>query len=285
MLKGGEHMRKKLQLKNCAVINDLTGYGRCALNVTVPIMSAQGVRVLAAPTAVLSNHTAFDEYYFSDLTGGMEEYFKNWEKLSLHFDGIYTGFLGSEHQVQIISDFIKKAKSENTLLFVDPVMGDDGKLYSTYTDGLVAKMRALVHNADIITPNLTEACFLAQVPYSEMLGANDDKLFLLAEKLCGLGAKCSIITGIYRGNSVSNIVYDKRNDERFVSSSKYIAREYCGTGDLFATLLCGYVLQGIPLRRAIRKTASFICRAVKLSDSLNVSPTDGVAFEPILKRI
>lgn len=278
-------MKRKPQLKACAVINDLTGFGRCALNVSVPVMSAQGVRVLAAPTAVLSNHTAFDEYYFSDLTSGLRQYFEGWDKLSLHYDGIYTGFLGSEHQVDIISDFIKRAKSEDTLLFVDPVMGDDGRLYSTYAPELVEKMRNLVHDADIITPNLTEACFLAKVPYAEMQGADRAKLFALAKKLCELGAKCTIITGICREGRVSNYVYDSVREKSFISSSKYIAGQFCGTGDLFASLLCGYVMKGISLRRSIKKTSRFVCRAVRLSEALGVSPTDGVAFEPILKRV
>lgn len=283
--KGGERMKEAPHLKTCAVINDLSGFGRCALNVTIPVMSVQGIRVLAAPTAVLSNHTAFDEYYFSDLTGGMEEYFSNWEKLNLRYDGIYTGFLGSEEQVDIITRFIEKARGENTLLFVDPIMGDDGVLYSTYTDALGIKMRSLVRSADIITPNLTEACFLADVPYADMLGADDEKIFTLAEKLGELGAGCVIITGIYRSGTVSNFVFDAKTGEKFISSSKYIGREYCGTGDLFASLLVGYILQGLPLRTALDKTGAFVCEAVSLSEELGVSPTDGVAFEPILKNV
>lgn len=275
----------KAVLKSCAVINDLSGFGRCALNVTVPIMSAQGVRVLAAPTAVLSNHTAFDEYYFSDLTDGLGEYLAGWEKLNLSYDGIFTGFLGSVRQVDIISDFIKRARSEKTLLFVDPVMGDDGRLYSTYTPELVKRMRHLICDADIITPNLTEACFLAEESYEEMKNADSEKLFSLAEKLCALGAKCTIITGIYRGGCVSNYVYDSVLKKRFISSSKYIAGQFCGTGDLFASLLCGYVMNGVSLPRAIKLTSRFVCRAVSFSVRLGVCPTDGVAFEPILKYV
>ncbi|MBQ4544363.1 MAG: pyridoxamine kinase [Oscillospiraceae bacterium] len=276
---------KRNELKSCAVINDLTGFGRCALNVTLPVMSALGVRVLAVPTAVLSNHTAFDEYYFSDLTDGMPLFFENWEKLGLSHDGIYTGFLGSEKQVDIILDFIKKSKTEKTHLFVDPIMGDDGKLYSTYTEELVLKMRSLVHDADIITPNLTEACLLAGVSYDKMQNATDDEIFALAKRLCSLGARCTVITGIFRGRRVLNFVYDAVRGEKFISSSKYIAGQFCGTGDLFATLLFGHVMRGCSLRRAIRRTSRFICRAVRLSERLGVSPTDGVAFEPILKYV
>ncbi len=273
------------ELKSCAVINDLTGFGRCALNVTIPVMSVLGVRVMCAPTAVLSNHTAFDEYYFSDLTEGMEKYFEGWEKLSLSFDGIYTGFLGSERQVDIISDFIKKTRREDTLLFVDPIMGDGGELYSTYTPLLVEKMRDLIAGADIITPNLTEACFLTGEKYEDFYGTENEKLFLLCEKLAALGAKRIVITGIRREDKVGNIVYDSESQERFTSFSDYIAREYCGTGDLFASLLCGYMIKGECLEAAVEKSAEFVCRAVELSEELRVSPTDGIAFEPLLQNM
>ncbi len=278
-------MSETVALKSCAVINDLSGFGRCALNISIPVMSAQGIRVLSVPTAVLSNHTAFDEYYFRDLTDGMEEYLANWKKLGLRFDGIYTGFLGDARQVEIISEFIKSSKDENTLLFVDPVMGDDGKLYSTYTKSLVDKMRELIRDADYITPNLTEACFLADVPYSEYEGADDEKLFSLAEKLCGLGAKCVVLTGIYREGHVLNFVCNSVSGEAFSVSSEYVARQFCGTGDLFSSLLCGYIMQGKPLAEALGKTSEFLCDAVRLSDKLGVSSQDGVAFEPILKNV
>ena len=273
------------QLKSCAVINDLSGFGRCALNISIPVMSAQGIRVLSVPTAVLSNHTAFDKYYFRDLTDGMAEYLDMWKKLGLRFDGIYTGFLGDARQVEIISEFIKTAKDENTLLFVDPVMGDDGVLYSTYTTSLVDKMRALIHDADYITPNLTEACFLADVPYEEYDGADDEKLFSLARKLCTLGAKCTIITGIYREGHVLNFVCDSISGEEYSVSSEYVARQFCGTGDLFASLLCGYIMQGKTLTDALSRTSEFLCDAVRLSDKLGVTSQDGVAFEPILKNV
>lgn len=274
-----------MELKNCAVINDLTGFGRCALNVSVPVMSALGIRVLSVPTAVLSNHTAFDEYFFHDLTDSLEDYLEGFDKLSLRFDGIYTGFLGSERQVDIISRFINRTKGANTLLFVDPVMGDDGKLYSTYTAGLVEKMKCLAARADIITPNLTEACLLADESYEHFLKAGYEELIALAKKLCSRGSQRCVITGIYRRGRVFNIVHDGVLNESFITSSKYIARQFCGTGDLFASLLVGYLLRGVPLRRAIRKTSRFICRAVKLSERLGVSPTDGVAFEPILHHV
>lgn len=272
-------------LKSCAVINDLSGFGRCALNVTMPVMSAMGIRVLPVTTAVLSNHTGFSDYYFHDLTDGMEDYLAAWEKLGLLYDGIYTGFLGSETQVDIISEFIKKNRKEDTLLFVDPVMGDDGELYSTYTQELVKRMKSLVREADIITPNLTEACFLADCDCGEMEDASDEKLFDLALHLTQLGAGCAVITGIYRDDKVSNIVCDSISGKMFSISSKCVAGQFCGTGDLFASLLFGYIMKGKSLSYAVSKAAKFVRRAAHLSAEFGVSPTDGIAFEPILLKI
>jgi len=273
------------KLKTCAVINDLSGFGRCALNVTIPVMSAIGVRVLAVPTAVLSNHTGFDEYYFSDLTGGMREYFAAWERLSLSYDGIYSGFLGSEEQADIIAEFIAKNRGENTHLFVDPAMGDDGKLYPTCTDGLVRKMRELIREADIITPNLTEACFLAECDYEEMKEASLDRIFDLALHLTQLGASRVVITGVYRGDKVLNVVCDSVRDEIFTTASKCVAGEFCGTGDLFASILFGESLKGKSLRRSVRAASSVVSRAAKFSEELGVSKVDGIAFEPFLKSL
>lgn len=276
---------KNKTLRTCAVINDLSGFGRCALNVTIPVMSAIGVRVLAVPTAVLSNHTGFDEYYFSDLTGGMREYFAAWEKLGLTYDGIYSGFLGSEAQADIISEFIKKNRKENTFLFVDPAMGDDGKLYPTCTDGLVQKMRGLCATADIITPNLTEACFLAGYDYEEMKSADVGKVSNLALHLSQLGAARVVITGVYQGEKVLNVVCDSVNGEIFTTSSKCVAGQFCGTGDLFASILFGESLKGKSLRSAVRAASNVVYRAAKFSEELGVSKTDGIAFEPFLKSL
>lgn len=276
-------MQKKL--KNCAVINDISGFGRCALTVSSPVISALGVRVLPVPTAVLSNHTGFPEYYFHDLTDGMEEYFENWYRLSLRFDGIYTGFLGSERQVDIICKFIDRARDENTLLFVDPVMGDNGKLYSTYTDALAKKVRSLVSHSDVTTPNLTEACILAGVKYEDAAAFSDSEVFSLAEKISAIGAKRVVITGIRRGKIVKNFAYDGKSGKTFLTSSRYISGQYSGTGDLFSSILCGSLIRGVSFRRAVAKASAFLEKAVALSDSLGVSKTDGAAFEPLLKTL
>ncbi len=280
--KEGEAVKKKNILKNCAVINDLSGYGRCALTVSLPILSALHVRACPVPTAILSNHTGFDEYFFSDFTENMEPYFDYWEKLNLHFDGIYTGFLGSERQVDIINTFVDKFKSPDTPLFVDPVMGDHGKLYSTYTPHLVERMKELSSHADVITPNLTELSFLCDVPYDELLHADDKAIFTLASKI---GARNVVITGIRRDSRVYNLAIDCKSGETFSASSSYIGGEYCGTGDLFASVLFGCMIRGKTLSRALSLATSFLKKAVKSSSELGVSPLDGIAFEPVLHKL
>ena len=185
-----------------AAIHDLSGIGRCSLSVILPTLSALGIQVCPVPTAILSNHTGFGTYFFDDYTDKMTAYIENWEKLGLGFDCIYTGFLGSEKQIDIVEDFIKKSK--DSMILVDPVMGDGGKIYSTYTKQMCEKMKKLVSLADVVTPNVTEACILAGEEYKEKF--TDDEVRVLAEKIHLLGAKQVVITGIHRGDKIANFV-------------------------------------------------------------------------------
>ena len=141
-----------------ALVNDITGFGRCSTAVMAPIVSAMTIQAVAVPTAILSAHTQFPHYYYEDFTPKMREYIQSYKDLKLEFDGIATGFLGSEEQVDIVADFIESFKKEKTMVLVDPVMGDDGILYRTYTKGMCERMRELVKYAHILTPNLTELC-------------------------------------------------------------------------------------------------------------------------------
>lgn len=273
-------------LLKCAVINDLSGFGRCSLTVALPVISALGIQACPVPTAILSNHTGYSDFYFEDYSDRMKPYYDKWEALNLHFNSIYTGFLGSEKQVSLILDFICKFKKEDTLLFVDPVMGDNGKRYTTCDENLCSRMRELVARADIITPNLTEACILSDTPYIEEVTPDlHDKIFEIAEKLLALGPKTVVITGIRTDGIMYNFVRDRKNDERFYTSSPFVAREYCGTGDLFASLLCGYLTLGVPHKEALEKTQNILTKALTHSHNMGVSPLDGVAFEPFLKEL
>ncbi len=276
----------KHAVKRCAVINDLSGFGRCSLTVAIPILSALGIQACPLPTAILSNHTGWDEYYFEDFTDRMRDYASYWEKLGLEFDSIYTGFLGSEQQVEAILEFVEKFQKPETLLFVDPAMADHGEFYSTCTKELCDKMRELVRHADIITPNLTEACLLCEVPY---LGNADrvsyEEVYALGEKLADMGPKQVIITGVKCGDLVANVVIDRLRGARFVIESPHISCEYCGTGDTFASVLCGYLTLGMNSHEALTKTSKFVAKTIEFSFEHGVPPLEGVAFEPFLQEL
>ena len=194
--------------KKIAVINDISGFGRCSITVTLPILSYLGVQCCPVPTAILSNHMGFPNYYIDDYTDRMRVYIENWGKLGLRFEGIMTGFLGSAEQIDIVKGFIRDFSKEDTLVIVDPVMGDHGKIYATYTEEMCTQMKKLVALSDITTPNLTEACKLSDVPYKAM-GWRKRELYAMAEKISSFGPFCkeallpiiSMSRGSSRGSS------------------------------------------------------------------------------------
>ena len=204
--------------KKIALINDLTGFGRCSTAVMAPIVSALRIQAVAVPTAILSAHTQFPTYYFDDYTDRMKDYIQTYKDLKLDFDAISTGFLGSEQQVDIVLDFIRHFKTDRNFVIVDPVMGDYGKLYRTYTKEMCEKMKELVHYADIITPNLTELCTLIDAPYPEN-GASIEELKEMCGKLAERGPKHIVVTGIhFNQTQIANFIYNKGEDFQIVYS-------------------------------------------------------------------
>ena len=177
------HKQKKI-----AVINDLSGYGRCSLTVALPILSAMGHQACPVPTAILSNHTEFPVYFFDDYTEKMPAYTDKWVQLGLSFDGIATGFLGSAEQIAMVIDMVESLSGDDTLVLVDPVMGDHGRLYATYTEEMCEEMKLLVSRADVTTPNVTEACILTGTPYKEK-GWTRRELLNMAMMLRLMGAR------------------------------------------------------------------------------------------------
>ena len=213
----------------------------------------------------------------------MEAYFRKWEKLELSFDSIYTGFLGSERQIEIILRFLDAFQRPETLLFVDPVMGDHGEMYATYSQSLCEELKRLVCRADIITPNLTEACILTGIPYPQHV--SDSQVYEIGERLLEIGAKTAVITGVRKQGKMVNYVLGGESGVRFCLESDFVACEYCGTGDVFASLLCGYLTQGIDIRSALEQSAQFVVRTIRYSHETHVDPLDGVAFERYLKEL
>lgn len=269
--------------KRIAVINDFSGFGRCSLTVSIPIISAMGIQCCAIPTAIFSNHTGYEDYFFDDYTDKMQYYYSKWEKLGLTFDGIYTGFLGSERQVDIVSDFIKRFAKDDTRIIVDPVMGDDGRTYATFTHGLCRRLGRLARHSDIMTPNLTEACILTGTPYSRKL-TDTDSLLAVCKKLADMGGKKIVITGIDMGNNIGNFIYNE-NGSYSVYSTSFSGSGRAGTGDVFASVIAADAVNNVPFEESVKTAADFVAKAIKTSDEMNIPSQDGVCFELYIKDL
>lgn len=270
--------------KKIALINDVTGYGRCSVAVELPIISALKIQACVLPTAILSVHTGFPTYYIDDYTDRMKSYMENWKENNLTFDGISTGFLGSVQQIELVLDFLRTFKKEGTTVIVDPVMGDYGKLYSSYTEELCRGMRHLLPYADVITPNLTEACRLLQIPYPEDGRTTLAELRDMAGALSGLGPGKLVITGIHCGEDIGNYIYERGAESQLLKTKK-IGSDRSGTGDVFAGIVSGIVVQGRPLIEAVRTAADFITKTMIYTEELDLPHNCGLAFEEFLTEL
>ena len=188
--------------KKIAVINDLSGFGRCSLTAALPVLAVMGVQPCPLPTAVLSAQTGYPSYYCDDFTDRMGYICDEWKKMNIRFDGIYTGFVASEQQIMNIFAFLDIFQKEDTFLLVDPVMGDDGEVYKMFTPGLCQLMKELVRRADIITPNLTELCLLSDTSYEEVTGIKEFEEQLtvigrMADAILDQGVETVIVTGLH----------------------------------------------------------------------------------------
>lgn len=270
------------EVKRVAVINDLSGIGRCSLTAAIPILSCIGVQSCPFPTAILSNQTNYDNYYFKDLTNGMEEYKSNFNKLNIEFHGIYSGFLGSLNQIDIVLDFINDYK--NSTIIIDPVMGDNGKEYDTYTVEMCNKMKRLVAVADVVTPNITEACILTGKEYNTF-SFTHDSIKDLCREIINIGAKRVVITGVHRGNKIYNYGYDSENNQEIITETDYNNTYYSGTGDIFSSIICGYIVKGWSFEKAIYKASDFIEKTIEFTMKFNRDTNEGIIFEPMLKEL
>ena len=188
--------------KKIAVINDFSGFGRCSIAVALPIISTLKIQCCPLPTSIFSNHTGFDSFFFDDYTDKMPLYINEWKKLGLQFDGITSGFLGSKKQIEIVTQFFKDFKTKENIIIVDPVMGDYGKIYATYTKEMCEEMKKLVQYADIITPNITELCILTGTPYQEKWKISE--LEKMTEELSKKGPEKIVVTGIVQKEFIAS---------------------------------------------------------------------------------
>lgn len=269
--------------KKIAAINDFTGFGRCSLAVEIPIISKMRIQCCWVPTAILSNQTGFPSFFIDDYTQHFNEYTDEWQKLDLKFNAILTGFLGSEEQVHLVKEFIPKFSKAGTVVVVDPVMGDYGHKYPSYTEAMCQSMKQLVMDADIITPNLTEACILTDTPYHDGHWTNAE-LEELLRKLSDLGPEKIVITGVTQGKFLANLSYTSGGDVKLTRQHK-IGDQRNGTGDVFAAIIAADAVNGVPFDESVRKASRFVKRCILKSNELQIPLTDGVAFEEVLDSL
>ena len=269
--------------KRIALINDITGFGRCSVTVELPLLSAMKIQVCPLPTAILSVHTGFPDHYLDDYTDRMRPYMDSWEKNQLSFDGICTGFLGSARQIEIVADFIRRFKQPSTRVMVDPVMGDYGRLYSSYTQEMCDEMRQLLPYADLVTPNLTEACQLLDIPYPSGGKMSDRELEYMASSLSACGPSQVIITGLSEGDHIRNFIYEAGRGT--VLQVEKVGGDRSGSGDAFMAIVAGSLLNGEGLEQAAHKAAGFISKCLVYAVELDLPWNYGLPFEEYLREL
>jgi pyridoxine kinase len=266
-------------MQKAAVINDFSGFGRCSLSVALPVLSVCGVQCCSVPTAVFTNHTGYPSFQKYDLTPFLNSFITEWKKLPLSFNAITTGYLNTPEQIGFSAAFIKEFRG-GAKIVVDPVMGDNGRLYNSFSPETARRMKKLAALADILTPNLTEACILTDTDYEPDPG--DGKLREIAKKIAALGAKDIVITGIEpeNGGVIKNIILSGGEISEYATAKHAPARS--GTGDLFSSVITVCAAKGIDFVRGVTVAADFVKKAAEISEAEHIPLTDGAAFEPIL---
>lgn len=275
-----------MKTKRVLAVHDLCSFGRCSLTAAIPVISAMGMQVCPLPTAFFSNNLTYGEFTFHDFTDKMTGFMDRWEKLGFRYDAVYSGFLASVEQIEVVRDAARRfASHEESLVVVDPAMGDDGKLYPVFGPEYVDAMRTLVKEATLITPNFTEACFLlgescgTAVPSSEALRA-------MTEKLAALGAKQVVVTSVPAGeNEIKVVSFDSVAGEYAERTTPRIPFTTCGTGDLFTSVVTGALLRGETLAAASALAMRFVSRVMEFTLASGSDPREGVIVEPCLKEL
>lgn len=287
------------KLKKIAVINDLSGLGKCSLTAAIPVISVMGVQAVPFPTAVLSNQTGYDSYFWDDYTDRMDAIIGEWKARKFVPDGIYTGFLAGEEQADKILHFLDAFCNENTKILTDPVLGDHGKAHGFYTENLCGCMRRLAERAHVITPNLTEAMLLlygkeeTEKKWQILLKEGERAFLTEAEEAAAAlekmyGSAAVVITGVdWKNNKkeqqIGNLVREN-GVNTWVSSPKE-GGSYSGTGDLFASVLSAGLVQGFSMKSCAQKAVSFLRKAIHHTVQEGTDRNEGVCFEPYLKEL
>ena len=274
------------KVKKIAAVHDLSGMGRVSLTVVIPILSSMGFQVCPLPTAVLSNHTQYPGFSFLDLTDEMPKIIAEWKKLEVQFDAIYTGYLGSPRQIQIVSDFIKDFRQPDSLIVADPVLGDNGRLYTNFDMEMVKEMRHLITKADVITPNLTELFYLLDEPYKA--DSTDEELKEYLRLLSDKGPQVVIITSVPvhdEPHKTSVYAYNRQGNRYWKVTCPYLPAHYPGTGDTFTSVITGSLMQGDSLPMALDRATQFILQGIRATFGYEYDSREGILLEKVLHNL
>ncbi len=272
-------------MKRIITVQDISCVGKCSLTVALPVISAMGVEACVLPTAVLSTHTAFKGFTFRDLTSDINKITEHWKQEKISFDAIYTGYLGSFEQIELMQNFIKDFGCGGTRVIVDPCMADNGKLYSGFTKDFAFAMAALCSKADVIVPNLTEASFMLDIPYVEN-GYNKEYIEDLLKKLAALGARRVVLKGVsFDDKKIGIASYDSQTEKITWYFHEKMPQSFHGTGDIFASVLTGALVRGLSLEEACRLAADFVVESIKATLSHKDYNWYGVDFESALHML
>ena len=281
-------------MKKVALINDLSGFGKCSLTAAIPVISVMGIQACPLPTAVLSAQTGFQNYYCDDFTDRMDYFTEQWQKMGVSFDGIYSGYLASPLQIEKVLYFLKQFRDRNTLYLADPVMGDHGKRFHIFSNELLQGMKRLTVEANVITPNLTELCFLADEEYETVVSHKQEKDYVkriqdICQRLLVKShvSQTVIVTGILQEKSgkefVGNLAVTK--EESCYLETPYTGKGFSGTGDLFASVVCGSLVSGLSAGKAMEKAVGFLQEAIEEASKEDIPTNHGVYFEKYLSRL
>lgn len=281
-------------MKRIALIHDLSGFGKCSLTAAIPVISVMGMQACPLPTAILTAQTGFDEYFCDDFTDRMEHFTEQWKRMAISFDGIYSGYLVNASQIDKVLHFLELFQEKDTLYLADPVLGDHGKPYGMVTREFLEKMKELSMMADVITPNLTELCFLAGAEYESVIAGRQeeyyiDKIQSLCETVLSKAKKQQtvIVTGILREKEknvyVGNLAVSK--EQCFYREAPYTRTGFSGTGDLFASVICGSLVKGLSMQEAVEKAIFFLQEAIVEATDEKIPRNHGVNFEKYLSRL
>ena len=265
-------------MKRIVTIQDISCVGKCSLTVALPIISAMGIETAVIPTAVLSTHTAFKNFTYRDLTGDLPKIAKHWKQEKFDFDGIYTGYLGSIEQIDMLKEFFKQFKTSENFIFIDPVMADNGKLYAGFDEKFVKEMKELCKMADIIVPNLTEASYMLEKEYKENYSEQEIKDMLI--ELSFLGPKYVVLTGVsFNENKLGVMSYNKETNKFFTYFKEKVPAKYHGTGDIFASTLVGAITNNNTLEEGLKVAVDYVWETINDTYKTNKKDVYGVNFE------